>query len=240
MKSVGRTGGLRRGWCIGNALGILIAAGVPLAIGCPQPVNLSEGIRATDWASHAVPMVVERRFGHGQVQLLQPLPFDCQPVAKADRATQEDYPVPRPPFSKGVFPCTRCHDNPEDHNATKRVLTAEHRSIQLVHGPREQWCYGCHNPTDRDTLRLAGGRTVEFSRSYELCGQCHGPKLKDWRLGIHGRRAGCWNGERQYLLCVNCHSPHAPRFRSLEPLPRPLRPPEIVLARGRGHRGGAR
>ncbi len=153
--------------------------------------------------------------------------FDCLPVRKDERAASEQYPVPLPPFSKGIFPCTHCHDRPDDFNPTKRNLTLQHTDIKLVHGPREQWCYGCHNPSDRDKLRLAGGRLISFRKSYELCGQCHGPKLRDWRLGIHGRRTGCWNGPREYRLCVHCHNPHAPKFKPKKPMPRPFKPSEI-------------
>ena len=155
--------------------------------------------------------------------------FDCRPVRNDDSSQSDQYPVPLPPFSKNIFPCTRCHDRPDDHNATPRTLTLEHLDIKLVHGPREQWCYDCHNPSDRDHLRLAGGRLISFTKSYELCGQCHGEKLRDWRLGIHGRRIGCWNGKREYLLCVHCHNPHSPKFKPLKPKPRPKMPSEIQL-----------
>ncbi len=155
-------------------------------------------------------------------------PFDCEPVANDERAAADQFPVPKPPFSPGMFPCTRCHDKPDDFNPSVRTLTAQHKDIQLVHGSREQWCYDCHNPSFRDKLRLAGGRLVSFDTSYELCGQCHGEKLRDWRYGIHGRRVGCWNGKRQYLLCVNCHNPHSPKFKPMHPRPRPKAPGEIV------------
>jgi len=163
--------------------------------------------------------------------LLVPPMFECTGVRSDDTVGAEQFPVPKPPFSKDIFPCTRCHDKPDDSNPTSRNLVAMHQDIKLAHGSREQWCYDCHNPTDRDKLRLAGGRLVSFETSYELCGQCHGEKLRDWRRGIHGRRIGCWNGARQYLLCVNCHNPHAPKFRPMHPRPRPKRPSEIQLER---------
>jgi len=171
-------------------------------------------------------MTTEEVEGFGAETVEIPV-FQCLPVRKDERAESEQYPVPLPPFSKGIFPCTRCHDRPDDYNTTQRNLTLMHTNIKLVHGPREQWCYGCHNPTDRDKLRLAGGRLVSFRKSYELCGQCHGPKLRDWRLGIHGRRTGCWNGKREYRLCVHCHNPHSPKFKPLKPKPRPWKPSEI-------------
>ena len=164
----------------------------------------------------------------GDAPLVVPPLFECKPVRNDDTASTDQYPVPKPPFStKDIFPCTRCHDKPDDFNTTPRTLLAMHKDIRLVHGSREQWCYDCHNPSYRNKLRLAGGRLVSFETSYELCGQCHGEKLRDWRAGVHGRRIGCWNGKRQYLLCVNCHNPHSPKFKPIHPQPRPKRPSEI-------------
>jgi len=99
--------------------------------------------------------------------------------------------------------------------------------MQLKHGPRERWCFDCHNPDDRDKLRLASGSLIPFSESYRLCGQCHGEKLRDWRVGVHGKRTGEWNGKKRYLLCAHCHNPHAPVFKSIKPLPPPVRPANI-------------
>ncbi len=181
----------------------------------------------TDMALHDSAARARRRLEASQAAIHSS--FDCKPVRRDDTASGDQYPVPLPPFTEGIYPCTRCHDRPDDFNETKRTLTLQHTDIKLVHGPREQWCYGCHNPSFRDKLRLAGGRLVSFEKSYELCGQCHGTKLRDWRLGIHGRRVGCWNGKSQYLLCVHCHSPHAPAFPPLQPKPRPKKPTEIEL-----------
>ncbi|MBI4510168.1 MAG: hypothetical protein HY698_11080 [Deltaproteobacteria bacterium] len=169
--------------------------------------------------------VTEPVAGFGSETVEVPVP-SCHPVRKEIGNGENEFPVPRPPFSKEVFPCTRCHDRPDDFNTTRRTLTVEHRDIKLEHGPRPQWCYGCHNPTDRDKLRLADGRLVAFDESYELCRQCHGPKFRDWRIGLHGRRTGCWNGQKEYRLCVHCHNPHSPHFKPLKPKPRPLRPRE--------------
>lgn len=166
-----------------------------------------------------------------QAPLLVTQDFACRAVRDDEAVGAEQYAVPKPPFSANIFPCTRCHDKPDDVNPTPRTLVVMHQAVKLAHGSREQWCYDCHNPTERDHLRLAGGRLVSFETSYELCGQCHGEKLRDWRRGIHGRRVGCWNGARQYLLCVNCHNPHSPKFAPTQPWPRPLRPDEIRLER---------
>jgi len=135
-----------------------------------------------------------------------------------------EWPVAAPPFSEGVFPCSACHADLEP-DATPRALD-EHKNISLRHGEREHWCFECHNPTDRDKLRLASGALIPFSESYRLCGQCHGDKLRDWKVGVHGKRTGEWEGRRQYLLCAHCHNPHSPRFQPLTPMPPPLRPQE--------------
>ncbi|MCX6548617.1 MAG: hypothetical protein NTW40_11345, partial [Acidobacteria bacterium] len=84
----------------------------------------------------------------------------------------------------------------------------------------------------RDNLHLANGKLVSFNTSYQLCGQCHGDKLRDWRVGIHGKRTGMWNGAKQYLLCVHCHNPHSTHFKPLKPMPPPARPEAIQLKNG--------
>lgn len=91
----------------------------------------------------------------------------------------------------------------------------------------EGWCFDCHNPDNRDKLRMANGKLVSFEESYNLCGQCHGTILREWKAGLHGKRTGMWNGEKQYRLCVHCHSPHDPRFKQMKPLPPPVRPTDI-------------
>lgn len=138
-------------------------------------------------------------------------------------AAGEDIQVPAPPFTEGIFPCSGCHADMEV-NTERRELVDMHDDIVLRHGPPSRWCLDCHNPDDRDRLRLASGRTIDFAHSYELCGQCHGDKYRDWKVGVHGKRTGYWNGRKQYLLCVHCHNPHQPHFAPIAPMPPPLRP----------------
>jgi formate-dependent nitrite reductase cytochrome c552 subunit len=97
----------------------------------------------------------------------------------------------------------------------------------LRHDEQHRWCLDCHDPDNRDVLHLASGERVSFDRSYDLCGQCHGDKLRDWRAGVHGRRTGEWNGHKKYLLCANCHNPHQPHFKSIAPKPAPARPAPV-------------
>lgn len=130
--------------------------------------------------------------------------------------------VPPPPFSDGIFPCSACHAELKP-NAERRALEF-HDEIQLKHDEQHRWCLDCHDAANRDVLHLAGGQKLAFDESYLLCGQCHGEKLRDWRVGVHGRRTGQWNGRKTYLLCVHCHSPHQPHFKPLAPNPAPKPP----------------
>ena len=131
--------------------------------------------------------------------------------------------VPKPPFTPGIFPCSDCHKDMKP-NPTRRTLTDEHTNIVLNHAQGQRWCLDCHDASNRDKLRLVNGERINHEESYRLCGQCHGDKYRDWRAGIHGKRTGMWNAEKQYLLCVHCHNPHDPRFKPIQPMPPPARP----------------
>ena len=154
--------------------------------------------------------------------------------AKAEEsAVQEGIQVPKPPFSEGIFPCTSCHDGKSQKpDPRRRELTGMHGDIILEHGPASRWCLDCHDTNNRDSLHLASGEKIPFTASYQLCGQCHGDKYRDWRVGVHGKRTGNWNGAKQYLLCVNCHNPHSPRFKALKPMAPPARPEQIQARKG--------
>ena len=134
--------------------------------------------------------------------------------------------IPAEAISSDYFPCNDCHSELET-NPQRRLLVDMHDDIEFDHDSENRWCLACHNTFDRDSLILAGGKLLGFNESYKLCGQCHGPKYRDWKLGIHGKRTGEWNGNKQYLLCVHCHDPHSPKFKGMEPLPTP-RGPELI------------
>ena len=136
--------------------------------------------------------------------------------------------IPVEAVSLDYFPCNDCHSELTP-NPQRRQLIEMHDDIVFDHDSENRWCLACHNLNNRDSLVLASGKLLGFDESYKLCGQCHGPKYRDWKLGIHGKRTGNWNGEKQYLLCVHCHNPHSPRFQSLEPLPPPRRPEHIYM-----------
>ncbi|MBU1186510.1 MAG: hypothetical protein KKD56_00460 [Acidobacteria bacterium] len=148
----------------------------------------------------------------GQPQVLDDLSADIQ--------------IPPPPFTDGIFPCMDCHADMET-NPERRALEDFHDDIVLKHDEENRWCMDCHDAENRDMLHSASGKPISFTESYKLCGQCHGPKLRDWKAGIHGRRTGSWNGQKEYLLCAHCHNPHSPEFKKIKPEAPPLKPGEI-------------
>jgi hypothetical protein len=142
---------------------------------------------------------------------------------RAASAPGKEFAVPAPPFTPGIFPCSECHKEMKP-NPTRRELKDEHADIVLNHAQGQRWCLDCHDITNRDRLRLVSGEKIGFEESFRLCGQCHGDKYRDWKVGVHGKRTGMWNGEKQYLLCVHCHNPHDPRYKPIPPMPPPTRP----------------
>ena len=128
------------------------------------------------------------------------------------------------------FPCNDCHDGAG--NPKQRELVDEHDTIKLKHAEEDRWCLDCHDLKKRNFFAKANGDLVPFDQSYRLCGQCHGTIFRDWKAGIHGKRIGSWNGDKQYFQCVNCHDPHNPRFKPLKPEPAPLEPKNIKFNAG--------
>lgn len=145
---------------------------------------------------------------------------------KSEKAVE--YAVDAPPLSDDLFPCTTCHAHRKP-NPDRRVLVEWHDDISAMfnHDSQNRWCLDCHDLNNRDSLRLASGKLLDFKESYRLCGQCHGEKYRDWKVGVHGKRTGYWNGKKQYLLCVHCHNPHSPKFQQLKPEPPPMTQEEI-------------
>ncbi|QWR78429.1 hypothetical protein [Candidatus Magnetomonas plexicatena] len=168
------------------------------------------------------------------VMVIMPIYSNAQDNMTApDNATVVDIPgfvTTKPEFTEGIFPCSTCHSSMTP-NPQRREL-AFHTEIQLKHAQKQRWCLDCHNSDNRDVLKLANGDHVTFENSYNLCGQCHGNILRDWKTGIHGKRTGYWNGDKTYYLCVNCHNPHSPRFKPLKPLPVPAKPQDVTKIQG--------
>lgn len=137
------------------------------------------------------------------------------------------YFVPPPPFSEGIFPCSQCHADMKSNPERRELYYHTEIAEGFNHAEEQRWCLDCHNPDDRDQLRLVSGKLLSFEKSYSLCGQCHGTIFRDWKAGIHGKRSGEWNGQKLYRLCVHCHNPHQPKFKQIKPLPAPMRPDQV-------------
>ncbi len=111
----------------------------------------------------------------------------------------------------------------EDHG-----LAPEDSVWTLVHGGGNLWCLNCHDSEDYDKLVRLNGELLTFNQSHLLCGECHGPKLRDWDKGIHGSTTGYWDMTRDdgettlRKLCVECHLSHSPAFPSMMPLAGPV------------------
>jgi formate-dependent nitrite reductase cytochrome c552 subunit len=133
------------------------------------------------------------------------------------------------------FDCYACHERNKppllrfdaDHNL---IIPSEHSDIVMGHGRhnRNNNCFNCHDETNLERFQTRDGRALKLADSTPLCGSCHGPTLRDWEAGAHGRTSGYWNrglGPIDRKNCVNCHNPHSPSFppRAPAPGPHPLR-----------------
>ncbi len=130
------------------------------------------------------------------------------------------------------FKCYVCHDEKSppvlqfdaQHNI---IIPEEHaETIKMGHGThnRNNLCYNCHNEANLLTFSIRDGNELTFDQSSQLCGSCHGPNLRDWEAGVHGRINGYWNrelGAARRLDCVNCHNPHSPSIPNRPPAPGP-------------------
>jgi hypothetical protein len=114
---------------------------------------------------------------------------------------------------------------------TMEAMVPEVKDLQ--HGRGRIWCLDCHHPTKRDKLVDHFGDTVSFDQPQQLCGKCHGDKLRDWRDGIHGKRIGEFasTGKKRWFVCTECHNPHDVQngahqrgFTQLQPEPPPQLP----------------
>ncbi|RFC43030.1 MAG: hypothetical protein DUW69_002282 [Verrucomicrobia bacterium] len=129
------------------------------------------------------------------------------------------------------YDCYGCHEKgkppPIRYDANQKIIVPkEHSDVVMGHGShdRNNLCYNCHNEQNLLTLQVRDGREVGFDNIPQLCGSCHGPNLRDWEAGAHGRTSGYWDrslGTADRLSCANCHNPHAPRIPTRESAPAP-------------------
>ncbi len=124
-------------------------------------------------------------------------------------------------FDRTCMECHRTIKNP----VPKVEGMIQHTHIALNHGPNTT-CYVCHDYEDRNMLVVQDAK-VPFTKIVELCGNCHGSLVQDWKNGAHGRTNGYWDpkqGPMTRLICTQCHDPHNPRspaMDSIVPLPGP-------------------
>jgi hypothetical protein len=136
------------------------------------------------------------------------------------------------------YDCYVCHERNKplklniDTNGNI-IVPSEHKDIVMAHGThnRNNNCFNCHDENNLDQLQTRDGRHVKLTdlssaSTPQLCGSCHGPTLRDWEAGVHGRTSGYWDrkqGDYTRLSCVSCHNPHSPKFQGREPAPGPHR-----------------
>ncbi len=126
-----------------------------------------------------------------------------------------------------LYPCTDCHDEDWETDTDIRELDEPHDEIPgkfANHDSENRWCLDCHSANNRDKLRLINDKLIEFNEYYRVCEQCHKRIIREWKMGVHGKRTGNWNGEKLYWQCTQCHNPHNPPFKAIEPMPAPRRP----------------
>ena len=140
--------------------------------------------------------------------------FDRELLPEVEAAGTSDpdgvYRVRQPLAYEDYFPCSDCHADMEV-NLERRELEEMHDDIVLDHGPKDRWCFDCHNPDDRDRLRLANGAVDRLRRvlpAVRPVPRHHLPRLARG----HPRTPRGLLERRQELP-------------ALRPLPQPARPP---------------
>ncbi len=116
--------------------------------------------------------------------------------------------------------CATCHAAGARPPIAGRAGAPEdfHAGVRLAHGTLT--CNSCHDPADRTRLRLADGTSLALAEVMQLCGQCHGPQVRDYERGSHGGMTGYWDlsrGPRVRNSCVACHGAHEPSYPKVVP-----------------------
>jgi len=166
----------------------------------------------------------EHAVGHAEEGYPGEVPFD--------RPVEEIQQYLAPMNELNLFPCSDCHDADWEADDTRRDLGEPHNEIPVKfenHDSDNRWCLDCHSAKSRDNLRLINGERVPFNEYYRVCEQCHKRVYREWKMGVHGKRTGLWNGEKQYMHCAQCHDPHNPPFKPLQPMPAPRTPLNIKV-----------
>jgi formate-dependent nitrite reductase cytochrome c552 subunit len=120
--------------------------------------------------------------------------------------------------------CATCHSLRDAGPLPQRAddLKQFHVGLRFEHASMA--CSSCHVAGRQDQLHLASGQVIAMNDALLLCGQCHGPQLRNYQAGAHGGMNGYWDrsrGPRTRNHCVDCHDPHAPRYPSTNPVFKP-------------------
>lgn len=157
-----------------------------------------------------------------------PRPYAVRPPGFADPAPPRTplLEVPRIRRGRFTYRCVECHRHFQTSDPFRNRTVGEHLDVVLRHGDNDR-CRNCHHSEDREALVDHDGSEIAFADVERLCGKCHGPVLRDWRAGVHGRRNGSWNlldPRMRALKCTACHDPHRPAFQPMPPAPAPRGP----------------
>lgn len=137
-----------------------------------------------------------------------------------------------------VSSCSECHNEDLPPNPERRDLGEPHDMIPgrfINHDSENRWCLDCHSTKNGDKFKLINGKLLDFKEYYRLCEQCHKRIYREWKMGVHGKRTGYWNGVKEYMHCTQCHNPHDPPFKPIEPMPAPRKPKDVrIIATEKG------
>jgi hypothetical protein len=133
--------------------------------------------------------------------------------------------------------CSDCHDEEWETNHERRELDEPHDVVPgkfVNHDSDNRWCLDCHSAKNRDMLRLLNGKLIKYDEYYRVCEQCHRKVYRKWKMGVHGKRTGYWNGTKEHMHCAQCHNPHDPPFKPLKPMPAPRTPLKARIMKSKG------
>lgn len=180
----------------------LVLAALAFASGCAR--DREEGFAAPPGPSAQGPVVVH-----------EPASLSSVPSGERDALGREVR-----------VACVTCHSLRDGGAFPKSAgdLREFHAGLVVRHGTLA--CTSCHENRagGEPRLHLATGESVPTRDAMRLCGQCHGPKLREYEAGRHGGMTGHWDlsrGGRTRNHCVDCHDPHVPLFQPSVPVLRP-------------------
>ena len=137
--------------------------------------------------------------------------------------------VPREGYIK-LYPCSRCHEHEKKLSSKKKFTQVHFKKMNkhndLVYNHMEEItnCFLCHDRENPDQLVMLDGVVQNYNNATQLCGQCHGLRLKKWKHNMHGFQSGGWSLEQKRFACTQCHDAHNPKFKPMQSRPAPQHP----------------